>query len=84
MPGRMRIVGIGGSLAAQSNSLAALRIAVEGAGGAGGADTETEVLDVKALDLPMYTPELADPPERVRAFADSVGRADGLIWSSPI
>jgi FMN reductase len=75
------VVGVGGSLAARSNSLAALRIALEGAESAG---TGVELLDVKALELPMYSPDVANPPERVRAFVRDLRRADGLIWSSPL
>jgi FMN reductase len=45
----MKVVGIGGSLAAQSSSLAALKIALEGAAEGG---ARTELFDVRALDRP--------------------------------
>ena len=57
MNSQVRVVGLGGSMRAGSSSLAALRIALEGAAGAGAA---TELLDVRALDLPMYMPEAQD------------------------
>jgi FMN reductase len=78
---RLTVVGLGGSLAEHSNSLAALRIALEGAAEAGAA---TELLDIKQLDLPMYDPAIEDPPGSVRRMCDVVYEAEGLIWSSPL
>jgi FMN reductase len=77
----MKVVGIGGSLAAQSSSLAALKIALEGAAEGG---TRTELFDVRALDLPMYSPEIKNAPESVRRLCDAVHAAGGLLWSSPL
>lgn len=77
----IRVVGLGGSLAAPSNSLAALKLAAEGAE-AGGA--EAVVLDIRELDLPMYVPEMADVPPSVQALCEAVYAADGLLWSSPL
>ena len=62
------VVGLGGSLSKQSSSLAALKIALEGAAEAG---AETELLDIRTLALAMFDPSIGDPP-------------DGLIWSSPM
>ena len=81
MNGRIRVVGIGGSLATASSSLAALKIALEGAAEAG---ASTEIFDVRALDLPMYSPEAKDVPDSVKQLCNSVHEADGLIWSSPL
>ncbi len=75
------IVGLGGSLAAPSNSLAALKIAAEGAREAG---AETVILDIRELDLPMYVPGAKETPEAVRRLCDAVYAADGLLWSSPL
>ncbi|MER3423162.1 MAG: hypothetical protein C4293_07970 [Nitrospiraceae bacterium] len=47
----IKIVGLGGSLRAPSSSLAALKIALEGAAEAG---AHTQVLDVRTLNLPIY------------------------------
>jgi FMN reductase len=75
------IVGIGGSLAVPSNSLAALRLALDGAKEAG---SETELLDIRVLDLPFYAPQTTEPAPGVRTLVEAVRRADGLIWSSPM
>jgi FMN reductase len=77
---RIKVVGLGGSLAAHSNSLAALRIALDGAAEAG---AETELLDVRELDLPMYVPGVA-APESVTRLCEAVYGAGGLLWSSPL
>jgi len=77
----IKVVGLGGSLAATSSSLAALRIALEGAAETG---AQTEVLDIKELNLPMYAPDLDDVPESVKRMCESVHEADGLLWSSPL
>src|SRR5437870_4725485 len=50
----LKIVGLGGSLAAISRSRAALATALEGAEEAGAV---TELLDIRELDLPMYNPD---------------------------
>jgi len=78
---RLSVVGIGGSLARVSSSLAALRIAVEGAADG---DVETRVLDLRALTLPMFDPDLTEVPAPVAAFCDTVYAAHGLVWSSPL
>jgi len=80
MQGQLKVVGLGGSMRAGSSSLAALRIALEGADGAGAA---TELLDVRALDLPMYIPHVQDASEPARRMCDAVYAAPGLIWASP-
>jgi FMN reductase len=81
MNGRIRVVGIGGSLATASSSLAALKIALEGADEGG---ASTQIFDIRALDLPMYSPEAKDVPDSVKNLCNSVHEADGLIWSSPL
>ena len=81
MNGRISVVGIGGSLTAQSSSLAALKIALEGAAEGG---ARTEIFDIRALDLPMYSPDLRDIPESVHRLCDGVHGAAGLLWSSPL
>jgi FMN reductase len=81
MKDRIRVVGIGGSLAPASSSLAALKIAMEGAEQAG---ATAQTFDVRALDLPMYDPTVKEAPPAVRRMADAVHEADGLLWSSPL
>ena len=59
----MKIVGLGGSLAKVSSSRAALGIALLGAEEAG---AETELLDLRELDLPMFTPDAEPTAQRSR------------------
>lgn len=80
MKKKMKIVGLGGSMGKSSSSLAALKIALEGAAQAG---AETELLDIRTLDLPMYAPSVAAPKAAER-LAETVYEAQGLIWSSPL
>jgi FMN reductase len=81
MAGALKIVGLGGSLAAVSRSRAALRAALEGAA-AGGA--ETELLDLRELALPMFDPDDERPTGSSARLIESCYAADGLIWSSPM
>jgi FMN reductase len=77
----VRIVGLGGSLARRSTSLAALKVAIEGAAGAG---ATTELFDVRELNLPMYVPESEPVPDAARALCDAVYACQGMLWSSPL
>jgi len=81
MAGPLKIVGLGGSLAAVSRSRAALRVALEGAAGAGG---ETTLLDLRELDLPMYNPDDHRTPPAAERLIEACYGADGMIWSSPM
>lgn len=74
------IVGLGGSYASDSRSLAALRIALEGARRTG---ATVQLFDVRELDLPMYDPALEPPPSAL-ALAEAVFSAQGMLWSSPL
>jgi FMN reductase len=76
----MRVAGLGGSLAAGSKSRAALATALAGAEEAG---AETDLLDLRELDLPMYSSE-TEPPENVVRMVGILESADGLLWSSPL
>ena len=58
MASPLKIVGLGGSMAAISRSRAALDTALEGAKAA---DAQTELLDLRELDLPMYNPDEQEP-----------------------
>jgi FMN reductase len=75
-----KIVGLGGSLATRSQSRAALVTALAGAEAAG---SETELLDLRELDLPMYNPE-AEPTATTLRMIELLESADGLLWSSPL
>ncbi len=78
---RLMVVGLGGSLCQRSKSLAALQIALEGAAEA---EAQTELFDVRSLSLPMYNPEIENPPDSVLRLCEALYAADGLIWSSPM
>lgn len=77
----MKIVGLGGSLAAGSKSHAALVAALEGVEQAGG---ETQLLDLRELDLPMYNPDAHELTPAAADLIESAHTADGLVWSSPM
>ncbi len=60
MAADVRVVGLGGSLAPVSNSLAALNTALEGAREDG---ASTEAFAIADLDLPLYRPGPTRVPE---------------------
>ncbi len=77
----VHIVGIGGTLKNPSNSLRALRFALDAATSYG---ATIDLLDLRQLDLPMYDPdrELNDYPPQVVRFVRALHRADGLLIST--
>jgi len=75
------VVGLGGSLAHISRSREALRSALQGAADAG---ADTDLLDIRELGLPMYTPDDERPTEGVTRLLEACICADGMIWSSPL
>lgn len=83
----LKIVGIGGSLALPSRSLVALQIALAAAEQDG---AQTRLFDVRAMNLPLYTPGVDHPDNRPAVpsvaleLVDAVCAAQGLIWSSPL
>ena len=77
----IKIVALGGSLSQQSTSLAALRVALEGASQLG---AEVELFDLRELELPMYTPNAARVPDAARTLCESVYECHGMLWSSPL
>jgi FMN reductase len=81
MPKQLTIVGLGGSLARISRSRAALQTVLDGAAAAG---AETQLLDIRSLDLPMYNPDDDEPTEAGATLIESCHAADGMIWSSPM
>jgi FMN reductase len=76
----MKIVGLGGSLASNSQSLAALATGLAGAREAG---AEIDLLDLRELDLPLYNSE-AEAHAAALKMAEMLESADGLLWSSPL
>lgn len=79
--GRLKVVGIGGTLREGSTSLGALRRALLGAELVG---ADTELLDLRELRLPMYEPgrRLEDCGPEVRRIVDAVRSADALLVST--
>ncbi len=77
----LTIVGLGGSLANVSTSRAALQLALEGAATAG---AETQLLDIRQLNLPMYNPDDDEPTETAARLIEACYAADGMLWSSPM
>jgi len=75
----VQVVGLGGSLRAESTSRTALEAALDGAA-ADGADTR--LISLRDLDLPMYTAERAIP-SAAHEFAEAAHGCDAMIWSSP-
>ncbi len=74
-------MGLGGSLGAVSRSRAALVTALEGAEASG---ADTELLDLRELDLPMYDPDADAIPPAATRLIETAHAADGLVWSSPL
>jgi FMN reductase len=80
-PMSIKVVGLGGSMAVPSRSLAALKLGLAAAQEAG---ATTELLDLRELSLPMYVPTTHDFPTAVYRLLDEVYGAHGLLWSSPL
>ncbi|PSJ73282.1 NADPH-dependent oxidoreductase [Sphingobacteriales bacterium UPWRP_1] len=78
---KIKIVGIGGSLTENSNSLFALEYALRGAAELG---AETTLFDIDKLNLPMYDTRINHVPPMAQAMCNAVAQAHGLIWCSPL
>lgn len=76
----LRIVGIGGTSAARSSNLTALRVVLAAAEMHG---ASTTLLELGKLGLPMYEHGVAST-DAVERYVASVRGADGLVWSSPL
>ncbi len=81
MTAPLSIVGLGGSLAKVSRSRAALEVALDGAAGAG---ADTQLLDLRELNLPMFDPDHATPPANALELIEVCYAADAMLWSSPL
>jgi FMN reductase len=76
---RVKVVGVGGSLRAESTSRTALQAALDGVASSG---AEVQLIWVRDLALPFYTAERAIPAA-AHQFADTTYDCDRMIWSSP-
>ena len=77
----LNIVGLGGSVASDSKSRAALQAALAGAEEAG---ATTQLLDIHVLELPIYNPQQSRAHRDCRRADRGCHAADGLLWSSPL
>ena len=80
MQDEVQIIGLGGSLAENSTSLAALKIALSGAEEAG---AQIKIFDVREMNLPFFTPGMEAPDAAVQ-MAEAACASQGMIWSSPL
>lgn len=82
----MNLVALGGSLREQSLSAAALRASIEIAAALG---ANTQLLDLRLLDLPIYIPDLPidayhpDSHAKLLHFVEAVRDADVMLWATP-
>lgn len=78
---RIKVVGVGGTLREGSSSLGALRRALAAAGEAG---AETELLDLRKLDLPIYEPgrALDEYGPGVERLVEELRGADAVLIST--
>lgn len=74
------VVGLPGSLRAESTSRMALELALTGAKRAGGA---TDMIDLATLDLPVYSPD-RDSLATERELTERIRSADAVIVSTPV
>lgn len=77
---RPDVVAVCGSRREDSYTRRALRVALDAASEAG---AETELLDLRAIDLPPFDPD-AEEGETVTAFKRRVREADAVILGSPV
>lgn len=77
----LTVVGIGGTLRENSSSLGALKRVLQAAEEAG---AETNLLDLRELDLPMYAPgkKLGEYGENVEQFLEGLREADAVVIST--
>jgi FMN reductase len=77
---RPYIVGVGGTTRPGSSSEKALRYALSLAEGQG---VDVELFDGASINLPMYTPESPLRSEAAQRMITALGRAHGVILSTP-
>jgi FMN reductase len=79
MADSVQVIGVGGSLRADSTSRTALEVTLQGAQAAG---SRTSLIWIRDLDLPLYSAEHSIPIKAAE-FADNLYGCDALIWSTP-
>ncbi len=76
----LKILGIGGSMGANASTTRAVAQGLDLARGFG---AEVRLLDLRALDLPMFRPDAEDPSPAIREAAEAVAWADAFWLGSP-
>lgn len=76
----VKILGVSGSMRADSNSARALGVVLDAARERG---AETRLLDLHAIDLPVYRPQDTAQSEGVLASDAAVNWADAFVLASP-
>lgn len=75
-----RVVALSGSMRDGSYTRTALKHALAAAEAAG---AETEMLDVREYDLPVFDPDEDEPPEATE-LKRRIEAADTVLWGSPV
>lgn len=76
----VKILGVSGSMRADSNSVRALRVVLDAAEARG---AETRLLDLYEIDLPVYRPQDAPDTGGALAADAAVNWAEALVLASP-
>ena len=76
----LHVVGIGGSIRADSQSERALRLALTGAEDAG---AKTTMITGSQLLLPFYDPAIPERPDAAVRLVEELRSADGVLLVSP-
>jgi NAD(P)H-dependent FMN reductase len=76
----LRVLGVSGSMRQQSRSAIALQLALDAAEQNG---AEARILDLRAVELPMYRPDLETPSEAQKNVSTEVEWADAFVLATP-
>jgi len=76
----LRVLGVSGSLRRQSRSAIALRLLLDVAEQNG---AEARMLDLRAVELPMYRPDREEPSEAQKNILAEVEWADAFVLTTP-
>ncbi len=80
MPDGVKVLGVSGSMRETSHGAKALMIALEAARQYG---AQTRLLDLRALDLPVFRPDRSSDLPAVKEAIEAVSWADALIIATP-
>lgn len=76
----MKVLGVCGSMRAKSLSARALETVLDAARAHG---AETRLLDLRAVELPIFRPDVEDDSASVAAANEAVNWADAFVLASP-